>query len=83
LDYGERERFGNILRRVVEERGVGIVLVEHDTRLVLDICDDIHVLDFGELVFRGAPDEVRTSPVVRAAYLGDPAVEDAVGAGAS
>jgi ABC-type branched-subunit amino acid transport system ATPase component/branched-subunit amino acid ABC-type transport system permease component len=72
LDHHERERFGQILRRVVYERGVGIVLVEHDMPLVLDVCDEIFVLDFGELVFRGTPDEVRCSAVVRAAYLGEP-----------
>jgi ABC-type branched-subunit amino acid transport system ATPase component/branched-subunit amino acid ABC-type transport system permease component len=80
LDHGERDRFGRILRRVVEERGVGIVLVEHDMQLVLDICEDIFVLDFGELVFRGTPAEVRASTIVRAAYLGEPEVEDTVAA---
>jgi ABC-type branched-subunit amino acid transport system ATPase component/branched-subunit amino acid ABC-type transport system permease component len=80
LDHSERERFGRILRRVVDERGVGVLLVEHDTALVFDISDEIFVLDFGELVFRGTPVEVRASPIVRAAYLGEPGVEAAVGA---
>jgi ABC-type branched-subunit amino acid transport system ATPase component/ABC-type branched-subunit amino acid transport system permease subunit len=77
LDHVETERFGHILRRVVEERGVGILLVEHDMSLVLGVCDDIYVLDFGKLVFHGTPAEVQASPIVRAAYLGDPEVEDA------
>jgi ABC-type branched-subunit amino acid transport system ATPase component/branched-subunit amino acid ABC-type transport system permease component len=76
LDHGERERFGRIFRRVVDERGIGILLVEHDMRLVLDVCDDIFVLDFGKLLLSGIPAEIRTSPIVHAAYLGEPAARD-------
>jgi ABC-type branched-subunit amino acid transport system ATPase component len=71
LDRQETEQFGRILKTVVEERGVGVLLVEHDMSLVLDICEQIYVLDFGELIFEGSPLEVIGSPVVRAAYLGD------------
>jgi ABC-type branched-subunit amino acid transport system ATPase component len=78
LDRAETRRFGEILRRVVAERGVGILLVEHDMSLVLDICEHIYVLDFGELIFSGSPAEVSASPVVQAAYLGDDDVEQAV-----
>ncbi|HEY6790976.1 MAG TPA: ATP-binding cassette domain-containing protein [Trebonia sp.] len=70
LDHQETEAFGQILRRVVAERGVGILLVEHDMALVMDICDEIYVMDFGTLIFQGTPEEVRRSDVVRAAYLG-------------
>jgi ABC-type branched-subunit amino acid transport system ATPase component len=70
LDLGETRAFGRILRRVVAERGIGILLVEHDMALVMDICDDIFVLDFGTLIFRGTPEDVQRSDVVRAAYLG-------------
>lgn len=72
LDHTESARFGAILRTVVEERGVGILIVEHDMSLVLDICDHIYVLDFGKPLFEGTPDEVRSSPLVQAAYLGEP-----------
>jgi ABC-type branched-subunit amino acid transport system ATPase component/branched-subunit amino acid ABC-type transport system permease component len=77
LDHAETERFGDILKRVVVERGIGILLVEHDMSLVLDVCQHIYVLDFGKPVFEGSPEEVIASPVVRAAYLGDPDVERA------
>jgi ABC-type branched-subunit amino acid transport system ATPase component/branched-subunit amino acid ABC-type transport system permease component len=79
LDRDETVRFGQILRRVVNERGVGILLVEHDMTFVLDICHRIYVLDFGELIFQGSPDEVKKSSLVEAAYLGDVDVEEATG----
>jgi ABC-type branched-subunit amino acid transport system ATPase component/branched-subunit amino acid ABC-type transport system permease component len=78
LDRAETERFGTILKRVVSERGVGILLVEHDMSLVLDVCAQIYVLDFGELIFEGTPAETMSSPIVQAAYLGDALVEEAV-----
>jgi ABC-type branched-subunit amino acid transport system ATPase component len=76
LDDAETERFSGILGAVVDEVGLGILLVEHDMSLVMGICDYIYVLDFGQLIFAGTAEETRTSAVVRGAYLG----EDAVGA---
>jgi len=70
LDHRETEAFGQILKRVVAERGVGILLVEHDMALVMDVCDEIYVMDFGTRIFAGTPDAVRSSAAVRAAYLG-------------
>jgi ABC-type branched-subunit amino acid transport system ATPase component/branched-subunit amino acid ABC-type transport system permease component len=70
LDPVETHKFGETLCKVVETRGCGILLVEHDMALVLNVCSDIYVLDFGKLLFHGSPGEVRTSPIVQAAYLG-------------
>jgi ABC-type branched-subunit amino acid transport system ATPase component len=70
LDEAETAAFGAVLSRVVSERGCGVLLVEHDMSLVMDLCSYIHVLDFGQPLFDGTPDEVRSSDVVRAAYLG-------------
>jgi ABC-type branched-subunit amino acid transport system ATPase component/branched-subunit amino acid ABC-type transport system permease component len=70
LDGVETERFGEILTRVVAERGVGILLVEHDMALVMNICDYVHVLDFGTEIFQGTTADVSSSDEVRAAYLG-------------
>jgi ABC-type branched-subunit amino acid transport system ATPase component len=70
LDRVETARFGEILQRIVAERGVGILLVEHDMALVTEICDYIYVLDFGKPIFEGTAHEVMASPVVQAAYLG-------------
>jgi ABC-type branched-subunit amino acid transport system ATPase component/branched-subunit amino acid ABC-type transport system permease component len=70
LDGAETERFGEILIRVAAERGVGILLVEHDMALVMTVCDYVHVLDFGTKIFEGTTADVGSSEEVRAAYLG-------------
>jgi ABC-type branched-subunit amino acid transport system ATPase component len=70
LDRDETERFGEVLRNIVNERGCGILLVEHDMSLVMGICDYIYVLDFGRMIFEGTPTEVSNSNEVRVAYLG-------------
>ena len=73
LDMAETTRFGQILGGVVEDRGLGILLVEHDMSLVMKVCEHVYVLDFGKLIFEGSAPEVRDSEVVRAAYLGSEA----------
>ena len=73
LDGAETERFGEILQALVAERGLGILIVEHDMSLVMSTCDYIHVLDFGKPIFEGTPSEVQTSELVRKAYLGSEA----------
>ena len=75
LDGRETEAFGRILTTVVAERGVGILIVEHDMSLVRQICDRVCVLDFGQKIFEGTPGEMLASAVVRAAYLGSEAGE--------
>ncbi len=56
--------------RAVRDRGVTILLVDHDMSLVLNLCDSIEVLDFGALIATGSPDEIRGNEVVSTAYLG-------------
>ncbi|HVW34760.1 MAG TPA: ABC transporter ATP-binding protein, partial [Acidimicrobiia bacterium] len=77
-DGTETKRFGEILREIIARRGTGILLVEHDMALVMEVCDYIYVIDFGQPIFEGTGHEVRTSEIVRAAYLGSEAVEEAV-----
>jgi ABC-type branched-subunit amino acid transport system ATPase component/branched-subunit amino acid ABC-type transport system permease component len=80
LDPAETQVFGDVLQRVVEERGVGILLVEHDMELVMRLSRRIFVVDFGKPLFDGSPSEVRSSPAVQAAYLGvDESVLDEAG----
>ena len=77
LDDDETHRFGQILRTIVGEGDHGILLVEHDMALVMDVCDYVYVLDFGHCIFSGTPAETQASDVVRAAYLGESATVEA------
>ncbi len=61
-----------LIRRVAEE-GHSVLLVEHNVRLVMDVCDRITVLNFGKVISEGAPAEVAKDPEVITAYLGRPA----------
>jgi branched-chain amino acid transport system ATP-binding protein len=68
----ETRAFGALLRQLVDERKLAICLVEHDVSLVMGSCELIHVLDYGEIIASGSPDEVKNDPVVVNAYLGTP-----------
>jgi branched-chain amino acid transport system ATP-binding protein len=78
LDDSESEALGTLLTRLAAS-GMAILLVEHDMDLVMRICDTIHVLDFGEVIASGSPDEVRADPAVQAAYLGAGATPGSAG----
>lgn len=71
LDAQETSEFGSLLRRIVDERDIGILLIEHDLSLTMNVCDELYVLEFGSLIYQGTPEDARTSPIVQAAYLGD------------
>jgi ABC-type branched-subunit amino acid transport system ATPase component/branched-subunit amino acid ABC-type transport system permease component len=70
LDARETERFGEVLLGLVRDRGVAILLVEHDMQLVRDVCEHVYVVDFGRLIFEGQAAELVRNEVVRSAYLG-------------
>jgi len=72
LDTNESEELGRRLRRLVDG-GQSMLLVDHDMGLVLGICDEIVVLEFGKVIARGEADVVRRDPDVIAAYLGSAA----------
>jgi branched-chain amino acid transport system ATP-binding protein len=59
------------ISEIQQERELSIILVEHHMELVMNICDRIHVLDFGKKIAEGTPDEIRNNDQVRNAYLGD------------
>ncbi len=75
LDVHETDQLGEALQRVREDRGIAFVLVEHNVEFVLDLSDRVTVLDFGQVLTEGTPDEIRTSPDVQAAYFGTPREE--------
>src|SRR3984957_10617969 len=75
LDATESRQFGDILQRVVAERGVAVLLVEHDMDLVMRICRHVHVLDFGLLIFEGTTQQMTSNATVRTAYLGERSTE--------
>ncbi len=72
LNEDEVGRFADAVRLINRERGVGILLIDHNVALVLDVCDHIHVLDEGRTLADGTADEVRADQTVTDAYLGAP-----------
>jgi branched-chain amino acid transport system ATP-binding protein len=68
-DEQETHEFGLLLRELATE-GIAVVLVEHDVQLVMEVCDMIHVLDFGRIISAGTPHEIQHDAAVLAAYLG-------------
>jgi branched-chain amino acid transport system ATP-binding protein len=69
LDVTETRAFGELLRALAAEE-MAIVLVEHDMSLVMNVCDQVHVLDLGTMICSGPPDVVQRDERVLAAYLG-------------
>jgi ABC-type branched-subunit amino acid transport system ATPase component/branched-subunit amino acid ABC-type transport system permease component len=70
LSETERSQLSGLLRDLATSRDVGVLLVEHDIELVLRTCDRVIVLNFGQIIASGTPDEIRTSDAVAKAYLG-------------
>ena len=68
-DDTETARFAAVVRSVAAD-DVAVVLVEHDVRLVMEVCDVVHVLDLGQIIATGAPTEIQRDARVLDAYLG-------------
>ncbi len=70
LDTDESVALGERLRSMPSEHGVSVFLIDHDMGLVLGVCDQLMVLDFGKQIAGGTPEEIRADPRVIEAYLG-------------
>jgi len=78
MNYGEAEGLKTQIRWLRDTFDLSVVLVEHNMQVVMGVCEDIHVLDHGETIAHGTPEEVRTHPKVLAAYLGEEEGEEHV-----
>ncbi len=70
LDVTETQELAHVLRTLQRERGMTVLLVEHDLQMVADVVDRAIVMDLGEVIAQGTFDEVMAAPTVRHAYLG-------------
>jgi len=70
MNTSETAEMTRLIRRIRDERGMTIILVEHDMRTVMGVCEYITVLDFGRKLAEGVPDVIKNNPAVIEAYLG-------------
>jgi branched-chain amino acid transport system ATP-binding protein len=76
LNEAESEELLQILASIPQEMDLGMLIVDHDMRLIMRLCDRLHVLNYGRTVCEGAPEVVRQDPAVIQAYLGSTTQED-------
>ena len=76
MNPAETETMTDIIRKLRKDWGITVILVEHDMRTVMDVCEFITVINFGKKLAEGSPNEIISNPEVIEAYLGS---EDILG----
>ena len=76
MNESETQEIHHLIRKI-RDLGVTVILIEHDMSLVMQVCDRLVVLHFGEKIAEGTPEEIRNNPDVIAAYLGREEEDDA------
>ncbi len=79
LPEAEVPEFAAVVRAVRDEHEAGVLLIDHNMALIMDVCDRIQVLDQGRTLAEGTPSEIRGNLDVAAAYLGESAVQEGPG----
>ncbi len=74
LNEVETDELLTLLESLPVKKHIGILIVDHDMRLIMELCNRLHVLNYGKTIAEGIPEEVRKNPEVVKAYLGSTAV---------
>ena len=75
LSEAESDQLVELIKALRAQLGCGVLIIEHDMRVIMQLCERIQVLDFGHTIFAGSPTEVQTNSAVIAAYLGSDTVD--------